>query len=266
MHDQRAGGERHGAAVEDDLATRHPSDVAEPHDALDGAEAIELPRCRASASSPSWGRRPGRCGASPRRPRGGGTARRATRRRRPRPWCPPRARGATTGSGWTTARLSIHGSRGRTQTMRSGATPLASSQTMPSVAVFPEPTITKSVAAARSRRELVDGHDADVVGHDERRRRRRGDRRRQVRGVHDAASHVDLDRVPRHQRRHEVRRTVGVVLAAAEERDPARPEEAAVEDVVVVARSPTDGPAPAAPPPGRPAARRRVPNTVDATP
>ena len=49
---------------------------------------------------------------------------------------------ATTGSGWTTARLSIHGSRGRTHTMRSGSTPFASSHTIPSVAVLPEPTIT----------------------------------------------------------------------------------------------------------------------------
>ena len=49
---------------------------------------------------------------------------------------------ATTGSGWTTARLSIHGSRGRIQTIRSGGTPLANRNTMPSVAVLPEPTIT----------------------------------------------------------------------------------------------------------------------------
>ena len=49
---------------------------------------------------------------------------------------------ATTGSGWTTARLSIQGSRGRTHTIRSGCTPFANSHTIPSVAVFPDPTIT----------------------------------------------------------------------------------------------------------------------------
>ena len=49
---------------------------------------------------------------------------------------------ATAGSGWTTARFSIHGSRGRTQVMRSGGTPLSRSHTIPSVAVLPEPTIT----------------------------------------------------------------------------------------------------------------------------
>ena len=34
--------------------------------------------------------------------------------------------------------------------MRSAATPLASNHTMPSVAVLPEPTITKSVGASAS--------------------------------------------------------------------------------------------------------------------
>ena len=49
---------------------------------------------------------------------------------------------ATTGSGWTTARFSIHGSRGRTHVIASGATPLRSNHTIPSVAVLPDPTIT----------------------------------------------------------------------------------------------------------------------------
>ena len=48
----------------------------------------------------------------------------------------------TAGFGWTTARLSIHGSRGRTQQIAPGSTPLSSSQMHASVAVFPEPTIT----------------------------------------------------------------------------------------------------------------------------
>ena len=48
----------------------------------------------------------------------------------------------TAGFGWTTARLSIHGSRGRTQQIAPGSTPLSSSQTHASVAVLPAPTIT----------------------------------------------------------------------------------------------------------------------------
>ena len=48
----------------------------------------------------------------------------------------------TAGSGWTTALLSIHGSRGRTQQIAPGSTPLSSSQMHASVAVFPEPAIT----------------------------------------------------------------------------------------------------------------------------
>ncbi len=58
---------------------------------------------------------------------------------------------AIAGSGWTQARFSIHGSRGRTQTIRSGCTPFASSHTIPSVAVFPDPTITKLFGTSASR-------------------------------------------------------------------------------------------------------------------
>ena len=47
-----------------------------------------------------------------------------------------------TGSGWITARFSIHGSRGRTQQIASGSTPRPRSQTQASVAVLPEPTMT----------------------------------------------------------------------------------------------------------------------------
>ena len=68
--------------------------------------------------------------------------RRVTRPRRPQPWCPQQAGAPPTGLGWTTARFSIHGSRGRTHTIRSGCTPFASSHTIPSVAVFPDPTTT----------------------------------------------------------------------------------------------------------------------------
>ena len=56
----------------------------------------------------------------------------------------------TAGSGWMTARLNIHGSRGRTQQIESGSTPLCSSHTHASVAVLPEPTITNSPGALSS--------------------------------------------------------------------------------------------------------------------
>ena len=56
----------------------------------------------------------------------------------------------TAGSGWRTARSNIHGSRGRTQQIESGSTPLSSSQTQASVAVFPAPTITNSAGAVSS--------------------------------------------------------------------------------------------------------------------
>ena len=46
------------------------------------------------------------------------------------------------GSGCTTARFSIQGSRGRTQRIASGSTPLSSSQMHASVAVLPDPAIT----------------------------------------------------------------------------------------------------------------------------
>lgn len=48
----------------------------------------------------------------------------------------------TAGFGWTSARLSIHGSRGRTQQITPGSTPLSSNQMHASVAVLPDPTMT----------------------------------------------------------------------------------------------------------------------------
>ena len=54
------------------------------------------------------------------------------------------------GSGCTTARFIIHGSRGRTQQMASGSTPRESSQMQASVAVLPEPTTTYWLGACSS--------------------------------------------------------------------------------------------------------------------
>ena len=82
--------------------------------------------------------------------------------------------------------------------------------------------------------ELVDRDDADVVSNTERRGCRRGDRRRQVGGVDDAASHVDLHGLARHPGRHEMGGAVRVILAPPEEGDAARADEAAMQDVVVV--------------------------------
>ena len=79
----------------------------------------------------------------------------------PRP-PPPRMMSATmprntAGSGCTTARLSIHGSRGLTQQIASGSTPRASSQTQASVAVLPDPTITYWLGASVSRTSSLTG-------------------------------------------------------------------------------------------------------------
>ena len=63
----------------------------------------------------------------------------------------------TAGSGWTTARLSIQGSRGRTQQIASGSTPRPSSQTMASVAVLPEPTTTYWLGASSRRARALTG-------------------------------------------------------------------------------------------------------------
>ena len=63
----------------------------------------------------------------------------------------------TAGSGCTTARLSIQGSRGRTQQMRSGSTPRASSQMQASVAVLPDPTMTYSLGASSTRDRSLTG-------------------------------------------------------------------------------------------------------------
>ncbi|MFB8145152.1 hypothetical protein ACFC1W_00240 [Microbacterium sp. NPDC056003] len=48
----------------------------------------------------------------------------------------------TAGSGWTNARLSIHGSRARTQVIALGSTPCCSSHAHVSVPVLPAPTTT----------------------------------------------------------------------------------------------------------------------------
>ena len=63
----------------------------------------------------------------------------------------------TAGSGWTTARFIIHGSRGRTQQIASGSTPRESSQMQASVAVLPDPTTTYWLGASSSRARSLTG-------------------------------------------------------------------------------------------------------------
>ena len=93
----------------------------------------------------------------------------------------------TAGSGWTTARFIIHGSRGRTQQIASGSTPRASSQMQASVAVLPDPTMTYWLGASLQPREVVDRDHPGVVCDAERRRRLRRDVGGQVVGVDDPA-------------------------------------------------------------------------------
>ena len=66
------------------------------------------------------------------------------------------------GSGCTKARLSIQGSRGLTQQIVSGSTPLRSSQTPVSVAVLPDPTMTNWLGVG-DRDQIVHRHHARPV-------------------------------------------------------------------------------------------------------
>ncbi len=63
----------------------------------------------------------------------------------------------TAGSGCTTARLNIQGSRGRIQQIASGSTPFCSSQMQASVAVFPDPTITYCSGGSSTRARSLTG-------------------------------------------------------------------------------------------------------------
>ena len=94
----------------------------------------------------------------------------------------------TAGSGWTTSRLSIQGSRGLTQQIASGSTPRPSSQTQASVAVLPEPTITYWLGSLVENSEVVDRDHMYTVVDPERRRRVRWDVRGEVARVDDPAA------------------------------------------------------------------------------
>ena len=123
----------------------------------------------------------------------------------------------TTGSGCSTARLNIQGSRGRTQQIASGSTPLPSSQTQASVAVLPGADDDELRGGAAELDQLVDGHDVRPVRDAERRRRRRRDLRGQVAGVDHARARSHLVAAAGHPRHDPA---VADVLAARVEGDP----------------------------------------------
>jgi hypothetical protein len=78
---------------------------------------------------------------------------------------------------------------------------------------LPGPHDHVAVRHLRQPGELIGGNDAGVISDTERRGCRRRDRRRQVGGVDDAASHLDPHRLARHSGRHEMRGAVAVILA-----------------------------------------------------
>ena len=137
----------------------------------------------------------------------------------------------TAGSGWTTARLSIHGSRGRTQQMASGSTPLSSSQMQASVAVLPEPTITYSDGASAKGDQLVDGNGPYAVRDAVRRRGGRRDRWGEVAGVDDAPPAAYLVLPPGDARDEP---SLAQVVAVGVEGHLSRGEQALAEHPVVV--------------------------------
>ena len=123
------------------------------------------------------------------------------------------------GSGWTTARLIIHGSRGRTQQIASGSTPRASSQMQASVAVLPDPTTTYWLGASSSRARSLTGSTRASSPTPNGGRLLRGDAGRQVVGVDDPAPLGHLETLARDARDDGA---VADVLAVGEELDLAR--------------------------------------------
>ena len=141
MHDERARRQRDRPAVEDDLAAGHVLDVSEANDVLDGAEQIELPR----AERGGLGHRGDDVRVDPQHHAGGFEAQEEVverlglgGRRHGVRGQPERHRGVGLDDGAVEHPRVTR----RTHMMRSGGTPFASSHTIPSVAVLPEPTIT----------------------------------------------------------------------------------------------------------------------------
>ena len=179
--------------------------------------------------------------------------------------CRRPCRGRPPGSGWITARLNIHGSRGRTQQIASGSTPRPSSQTQASVAVLPEPTTTYWLGASSSRARSLTGITRAPVGDLERRRRVRRDVGREVARVDDPAALRDLEPLARRRARRRCRSPrysqLGEELDLARRRPSARPARGRSRR-----RSRRRSPARAGPPPARAVCTRPPPSSVDATP
>ncbi len=151
---------------------------------------------------------------------------------------------ATTGSGWTTAQFSIH--------------EIARAHPHDPVRVdaVPEEPRSRSSRSCPSRRPRTGSErprlrqlrcagtarapSATAKGG----RGGRGDRRREVGGVHDPTTNVDRHRLPGDPGRDQLARAVRPMVAAAEERDPARPDEAPAQDVVVSTPGSRTPPAP----------------------
>ena len=125
------------------------------------------------------------------------------------------------GSGWITARFSIHGSRGRTQQIASGSTPARQQ---------PDAGVGRGLAGADDDvlargllqpHEVVDRDHPRTVGRPEPRRRLRRDVGGEVARVDDPALLGHLEPLARDAGDE---RAVADVVAAGEELDPARPQ------------------------------------------
>ena len=256
-----SAGDRHVTLVEPIVAALDAADVAEPDDVLDACAAGPAPTGRGSASAPWSGARPCRSAASRPPPRAAGTCRPAMAACAAASTVSATMPMKTAGSGWITARFSIHGSRGRTQQIASGSTPLPSSQTHASVAVLPEPTMTyccaPSTDTSRWTGITVPGSAANgggVVA---------GISRLEVVRVDHPPADPDLVLVAGHPGPDP---TVTQVVAAREEGDLARPLQALHHPRRSRRRSPARSRVLGDPPRDRPAGGCRHRARVDATP
>lgn len=162
MHGQRVPREPYDPRIQHHLAVRHVLDVALADDVVGGAQQVQLPLPQ--------GRRLGHgghdtCIDTQHHAGGFETQEQVFQGRSGAAASIVSAAKLvdTAGSGCTTARLSIHGFRGRTQTIRPGSTPSLTSHTMASVAVLPEPTITYWLGASASDASAFDRDDRVIV-------------------------------------------------------------------------------------------------------
>ena len=212
VHDHGVLRDSDVAGTEDQPPRLDPRQVAEPYDVVDRAQQVELPR--AQRGRLRHRRRHGSVDAQ-HHARFLEVEEHVVRCRCPR----GRLHGVRchadedAGSGCTMARLSIHGSRGRTQQIGVRVHPVAEQ---------PHAGVGRGLAGAddhelgrRSPRSTSSwtGTTCDPVGHPERRRGRRRDQRREIAGV----DHACIRRGPGAPDRRLARRTaLGVVAARVE--------------------------------------------------